>query len=80
MYLSMQAWEDLQILRLVLILLSTDLRNFCMPLLLSLPGLHPLLYGQVLTKISELVASQAQLVQHGTVADRIKNDMVVRSI
>lgn len=76
----MKAGDNLQLLGLVEILaVLCDFGSLGPSLLLHLAQLDPLLHCQVLAQLRESVGFEAQLVQHGTVADRVEEDLVVWS-
>jgi hypothetical protein len=62
----------------ILILLPIDLGRFRTALLLRLACLHPLLHGEMLTKLGQVVVLQPKTVKQRTVGDGVKDNVVVR--
>lgn len=76
--LSTQARQDLKVLILVEVLSLLDLGGVGSPLLLCLASLHPLLHGKMLVQLCEIVRSQTQAIEDGTL-DWVQDDVVVWS-
>ena len=71
MHLCQQTRNDLHLLLSVLVLLAFDLGSLCATLLLCLASFHPLLHGQVLAKLSQIVVLQAEAVEEKAVGDGV---------
>ena len=79
--LRVQARDDLQVLVVIVILaILGNLRRLGAPLLLRLALLNPLLHGQMLIQLGELVRLQTEAIKNGAVGDGIKLDLVVGSV
>ena len=75
--LRLQAWNDLQFFRLILILLLLNLRRLGTALLLRLPHFHPLFHRQVLAQLGKLIRYETETVHRRAVGNGIKDDVVV---
>lgn len=77
----MESRQNLHILVLVgVFAILCDLGCLCPSLLLGLAKLNPLLHGQVLTELCELVGLETELVQDGAVLDWVEKNVVVWSL
>ena len=79
-HLRQQTRNNLHLFLAVLVLLALDLGSLCATLLLRLASFHPLLHGQVLPKLGQIVVLQAEAVEQGTVGDGVQDDLVVWSV
>lgn len=79
-YLSLQTWEDLQILVGIRILpILRDLHRLALPLLLRLPHLHPLLHRDLLPQRREVIRLEVQPVEQRAVRDGFEDHVIIRS-
>ena len=78
--LRLQARNDLQILRLVLVILLLNFGRLRTTLLLRLAHFHPLLHCQVLAQLGELIGDETETMHCGAVGDRVEDNVVVGTI
>jgi hypothetical protein len=70
-HLRQKTRNDLHLFLAILVLLAFNLGSLCATLLLRLARFHPLLHGQVLTKLGQIVVLQPEAVEKRAVGDGV---------